>query len=176
MNYGGMMRIKVIAKTLQLVMAILPFAILFCSSTQGQVKELDGFDSVPEQLRIRLVERLNLLVEYQRKQQWDKLYDLLSELYTQGQSKEQFIKHRTNLQSQGMIDKLIDFTPKSIAVHNDSADHGEWTIFGCAKLSENGRIRNLYASVTAWRERGDWFFSDIGVITPIDGDAQRCPY
>lgn len=173
------MLIKVKAQRLRILMVILLLIPLFCLPTQamqGQVKEPDVFSSVPSPLRARLIERLTLLIEYQRTQQWEKIYDLLSELYTQGQSKERFTARHSSLQSQGLINKLVDFTPKSIAVHNESADHGQWTLFGCAKLSEDGQIRYLYASVAAWREKGDWFFSEVGIITPIDGSAQRCPY
>jgi hypothetical protein len=158
------------------VSVILLLAFLFCPLTQGQIKEQAVFDSVPVSLRARLTERLTLLIKYQRTQQWANLHGLLAEIYIGGESKEQFTKRFANLQAQGLLDELIDFTPKSTVVHSESVDHGEWTIFGCAKLSEKKQTRYLYASVTAWREKGDWFFSDIGIITPIDGPAQRCLY
>lgn len=170
------MQTKVMAHGFQTVMVFLPFTFLFCSTTHGQIKEPDVFNSVPAPQRARLIERLTLLIKYKRTQQWANLHGLLAEIYIGGESKEQFTKRFANLQAQGLLDELIDFTPKSTVVHSESVDHGEWTIFGCAKLSEKKQTRYLYASVTAWREKGDWFFSDIGIITPIDGPAQRCPY
>jgi hypothetical protein len=67
-------------------------AVLLCTTAHGQAKDQDVFAPVPAPLRARLVERLKLLIEYQRTQQWEKQYDLLSVLVTQGASKEDHVK------------------------------------------------------------------------------------
>ena len=149
---------------------------LFWIPMRGQAKDQDVFTPVPVILRARLIERLNLLVDYQRAQQWEKQYDLLSVLFTQGTSKEEFVKLSRDWYAQGLGTTLLDFTPNAVVVHSGSVDHGEWTIYGCAKVREKKRIVQLYASVDAHRENGDWFFSQVGVITPIDGKAKPCPY
>ena len=149
----------------------------FLIATQGQAKNQDAFAPVPVSLRARLIERLKLLVDYQRSQQWEKQYDLLSVLVTQGKGKEEFVKLSRDWSAQGLGTTLLDFTPKAVVVRSGSLDHGEWTIYGCAKVREQQkRTVQLYASVDAHRENGDWFFSQVGVITPIDGKAKPCPY
>lgn len=148
-----------------------------CFPTQGQSKNEEIFASIPAPLRARLADRLKLLVEYQRTQQWGKQYDLLSELFTQGKSKKEFVKLNKHYYTEVMPDDLIlDFTPKSVTSQSESVDYGEWTIFGCAKLRTKGRILQLYASVSAYRDKNDWYFSQVGVIAPVDGQPEPCPY
>ena len=150
--------------------------LIFCISTHGQSKDEEVFDSIPAQLRARLTERLKILIEYQRTQQWEKQYDMLSELVTQGDSKEEHVKRLKHWYAEGLGDILIDFVPKSVAVHSESVEYGEWTIFGCAKLREKGRVVQLYASVSAYREKNDWYFSPVGIISPVGGQPEPCPY
>lgn len=143
----------------------------------GQIKDQEIFAPVPSPLRADLVERLKLLIEYQRTQQWEKQYDLLSIAFTQGKSKEEYAKRNRHWYTEVVPEDLIlDFAPKATTVHESSADAGWWTIEGCAKLRKKGRIVELHASVDAYRDRGNWYFSSVGVITPIDGRAQPCPY
>src|ERR1044072_80401 len=149
---------------------------LMLGGVVGQVKDQRVFDPVPAPLGARLRERLNLLIERQRLQQWDEAYDLLSQSYTQGKNKADFAKDQRHYLANGRIDKLVSFTPKSIQLSTALEEHTEWTIYGCADLREKEHIVKRYASVTAWREQNDWFFSDVGVITPIDGPSQPCPY
>lgn len=153
----------------------LPLLVLCCMPVYGQVK--DVFAPVPAALRVGLVERLKLLIEYQRAQQWEKQYELLSISSIQGDSKEEYAKRNRHWYREVVPEDLIlDFAPKATTTHEASADAGWWTIYGCAKLRRNGRTEQLSASVDAHRERGNWYFSTIGVITPIDGQAERCPY
>jgi hypothetical protein len=171
------MPIKVLARQrLCAISVCLIFTLSFCPLTRGQSIARNIFDPVPAPLQGRLIKRLKLLIKYQRKQQWGRLYELLSKIYTQGESLEKFKERFERLHAQGLINGLVDFTPKSVVTHDESADHGEWTIFGCVTLIEKERPVRLYGSVTAWRERGDWFFSDVGPLVPLDGNARPCPY
>lgn len=150
---------------------------VICVHAQGQTKGEDAFAGIPTTLRASLVERLKLLVEYQRTQQWEKHYDLLFFTFTQGMTKEEYVKRSRHWYTEVVPEDLIlDFVPRATIVHEASADAGWWTIEGCAKLREKGRIVNLYASVDAYRDHGNWYFSEVGAITPIDGPPQRCPY
>jgi hypothetical protein len=143
---------------------------------KGQAKNEDVFAAVPLALRARLVERLKLLVEYQRLEAWEEQYDLLSVLFTQGKGKREFVKESREWYAQGLGTRLLDFIPKAVVVNSESLDHGEWTIYGCATVREKKRNVRLYALVDAHRENGDWYFSQVGIITSIDGNAKRCPY
>lgn len=149
-------------------------ASLFSVPTYGQANDQDVFAPVPALLRTRLVERLKLLIEYQRTQQWEKQYDLLSVVATQGDSKEEHVKRLQRWYAEGLGDILIDFTPKSVTYKSGAPFDA--AIFGCAKLREKGRIVEFYASVEAYREQDEWYFSPIGVVTPVDGKPQPCPY
>lgn len=153
--------------------------VLCCLPVYGQqpIRAEEIFAPVPAALRATLAERLNLLVDYQRKQQWERQYELLSSIYTQGDSKEEYASRNRHWYKDVAPDDLIlDFSPKSTTVHEASPDTGWWTIYGCAKVRRKGHEEQLYATVDARREGGTWYFSTIGVITPIDGQPQRCPY
>jgi len=150
---------------------------VICAPAHGQTKTDDPFVGVPTTLRTSLIERLKLLVEYQRSQQWEKQYELLSITSTQGVNKDEYAKRNRHWYGEVVPEDLIlDFAPKATTTHESSADAGWWTIYGCAKLRRKGHIEELYASVDAHRERGNWYFSTVGVITPVDGPPQRCPY
>jgi hypothetical protein len=150
---------------------------VICAHAQGQTKDQDIFAGVPTNLRASLGERLKLLVDYQRTQQWEKQYELLSITSTQGVSKEEYAKRNRHWYKEVVPEDLIlDFAPKATTTHESSANAGWWTIYGCAQLRRKGHVEELYASVDAHRERGDWYFSTVGVITPVDGPPQRCPY
>jgi hypothetical protein len=137
----------------------------------SHAKTQEPFAKVPAPLRARLIQRLKSLIDYQREKQWEKLYTLLSVTSTQGESKEDFIKRNQRWYTEVAPDDLIlDFHPRDTVVHESSADTGRWIIYGCAKVREKG----LQASVEAHRERGDWYFSPVGIITPIDGDPKAC--
>jgi hypothetical protein len=141
----------------------------------GQIKYQDIFAPVPTALRPRLVKRLKLFIKYQRTQQWEKQYDLLSIAFTEGNSKEEYVKRNRHWYSEVVPeDLMLDFAPKATTVHESSPDAGWWTIEGCAKFRKKGRIVGLQASVDAYRDRGNWYFSPAGVITQIDGNPQPC--
>jgi hypothetical protein len=120
------------------------------------------------------MKRLKLLIEYQRAQQWEKQYDLLSVAATQGDSKEDHVKRLQRWYAEGLGDILVDFTPKSVAY--GSGAPFDAAIFGCAKLREKDRIVEFYASVEVYRENDDWYFSPVRVVTPVDGKPKPCPY
>lgn len=143
----------------------------------AKAKYEDVFSAVPAPLRTRLVERLKLLIDYQRTQQWEKQYDLLSELVTQGKGKDEFVKLNRHYYTEVVPDDLIlDFTPHSLTAQSESVDYGEWTIFGCARLQKKGHTLQLYGSVSAYRQNNDWYFSQVGLVMQVGGQPENCPY
>ena len=152
-------------------------AVLLYVPVWGQVKDQDAFTPIPANLQASLAERLKLLVEYQRTQQWEKQYDLLSITFTQGDSKEVYVaRSRRHYTEVAPDDLILDFVPKATTVHEASTEAGWWTIYGCATLRKKEQTVELYASVEAHREDGKWYFSSVGVVTPIDGNRKPCPY
>jgi hypothetical protein len=130
---------------------------------------------VPTNLQASLSARLKLLIEYQSTQQWEKHYDLLFFTFTQGISREEYIKYNRHWYTNVVPDDLIlNFIPKATKSHELSEASGWWTIYGCAKLRKAGSVVSLYASVDAYRDRGDWYFSSVGVIAPVDGKPKIC--
>lgn len=148
-----------------------------CLSVYGQAKKYKSLDSVPETLQVKLAERLKMLVEYQSNKQWEKHCELLSFRIVQDESKEAYAKRSQNWYTNVVPDDLIlDFIPTETISHESSAESGWWTIYGCAKLRQKNRFVELRASVDAYRESGDWYFSTIGVITPVDGEPKPCTF
>src|SRR5215475_6511197 len=134
------------------------------------------FSTIPLSLREKLSARLKLLVEFQRRQQWEELYELLSVLVTQGKEKKEYVRSLQKYYAETPDEALVDFIPRSIIAHKSSAENGWWTIYGCAKFHKKGRDVELHAMVDAYRENGDWYFSQVGVITQIDGGPEPCLY
>jgi len=158
----------------QCVLGNVLLAVLLCATVSGQADNKDPFSAVPAPLRTRLVERLKLLVEYQRSQQWEKEYDLLSILVTQGESKADHFKRLQRSSAEGFDTELIDFVPKSVTYQGGGPS--DVVAFGCAKVRQKTNVVELYASVEAYREREDWYFSPVGIISPIGGQPEPCPY
>jgi hypothetical protein len=128
----------------------------------------DVFAAIPSQLRSRLIERLNLLVTYETKRQWDKVYDLLSVRYRGDETKERFISQ------QKLASHLSKFTPDATQDAYRSETDGEWTIWGCGEYGSWPRDKYL-SSVQAYRQNGDWYFSTIGVVFKcVDCEAESC--
>jgi hypothetical protein len=140
--------------------------------TRGSV--LDPFIGVPASVRSRLVDRLKLLIEYDRTQQWDKMYELLSERFTQGETKEHLINRRRYVAEKLGGDELVDFTPQAMTAL--TPDSGWWFIRGCGEFKSAGRTKRVESVVEAYLQKGDWYFSQIRMNTPIDGDPKPCQH
>jgi hypothetical protein len=137
---------------------------LLSVSTQGQVRDEKYLAPVPRPVRGRLIERLKLLLEYERTRQYDKEFDLLSNIYTQ-ESREKFLKRI------GGKDKL-DFTPISIGIVLREKDYEWWWIDGCATKIDSGKRLDAY--VWAYLQHGEWYFSVVAINVPIDGAPKPC--
>jgi hypothetical protein len=133
------------------------FLLLTCfltSSNYAQKNKLkkDVFADVPENIRARLSERLNLFIQYQYNKQWDKVYDMLSEQSKPsiqgGQTKDSFIKTH----SRG---DLVKFSPKSISLMWGTKDDGTWMIEGCGEYDTLGPNEKLKSAIEATRQSGD---------------------
>ena len=135
----------------------------------GQSKEEKVFDAVPEALRARLIERLQLYVDYQRTKEYEKLFDLFSETtiskFFNGQSKADFVKAYQSGDARGSSSRLIEFTPTD--TEKITADSGAelFVIYGRAKLCEGGKaIEKKRVAIEAQLQNGDWYFSPIADV------------
>jgi hypothetical protein len=114
-------------------------------------QQTDPFANVPLSQQERLKSRLTQFVEYHRLKQWDKVYDLLAEQYKNtiegGLPRDSFMKKR-------LYSNIRRFTPKFV----QKAGEGWLMIEGCGTFDRGGGIVSL---VEAYRQDGDWYFSDI---------------
>lgn len=143
--------------------------ILLIVPAQGQTQEQEVFAEVPAPLRARLSERLKLLVEYQRTEQWAKLYDFL---YQPTTSKEKYVEQNIRV-AKDFGNIILDFKPHSATLLYPNS--GWFFIKGCATQREkNGRIVMLEADVEARLQNEEWLLSPVGITIPIDGDPKPC--
>jgi hypothetical protein len=159
--------------TQKIIFGALVTVFLICISLNGKaIAQENTFASVPEHLRVRLVERLQLLVDYQRNRQWSNHYDLLVSDITDKINKENYVKEQERLNAKKLSDVLIGFKPQT-AAYVIGAPY-DVLIKGCAEFQERNRIVKLQATVEAYQEKGDWYFTRVSADVPIDGNAPPC--
>lgn len=148
--------------------AILILIVALTTGAYGQEK--DVFASVSEPQRARLVERVNLLIDYYRSKQWSNLYELMSSSMLQGKSKEKFVKEFDERAKNNS-----DALPTNFIVQSFTPNAGiDGVIYGCAAYQSRGRVENYLAGIEAQWEKNNWYFSTISVILPIDGKPKPC--
>lgn len=129
------------------------------SQALGQVIDGKGLSRVPSHLRTRLVERLNLYLEYQQTQQYSKLFDLLPGDYIQERklTKESFINENEKIDSEGRRDIPIKLRVDRVSRIHRAQDKESYRIIFKGRFGYRNRIveDNLYFDAD-W-ENGDWF-------------------
>src|SRR4051794_21888201 len=85
-------------------------------NSQGKAQK--KFEAVPEHLRARLIERLDLYVEYERTKQYEKLYDLLlvSVEVPLNLDRETYVAASRKLIAKGYRSVLLKFKPQQTLV------------------------------------------------------------
>ena len=154
--------------------ALFPVLIaLLVTPAQSQVDDLAKvFAPVDAALRQRLADRLKLYVEYERMEQWEKLYDLTSKQYLENDSREEFVKRRRSFSGDG-FSATLGFVPQS-TVASYYGIEGNYSVEGCMKVRWKGHIHYWLAGVDAYLENGEWYFSTISTITGIDAPPRPC--
>jgi hypothetical protein len=153
------------------VTAFLVILVCSLSAARAQTPSYEVFAPIPEGERARLVQRLNLLVEYQRTKQWAKQYDLLASLLTRAESKRDFVSRTRQAYTRWGRTPLLAFTPYKVASVQVDAGRKAWFIYGCSQVLEKGQKVSQFAFVEAYKERNDWFFSELqGVGASKDSD------
>jgi hypothetical protein len=158
------------------VLTLLGVTMLYSLLVFAQTSDDEIFAPVPEAQRSRLIERLNLLIEYQKTQQWAKQYDLLASSIRQAQSKRDFVNLTRQAYSRWGRTPLLSFTSYKVRLIPVDAHRKIWFISGCSQVLEKGEKINQLAVVEAYWEKNDWFFSEVQNIgTGKDDDpcAQR---
>ena len=133
--------------------------LLIAATAVGQVKDAKKFSSVPGSQRQRLIERFNLFVEYERTQQYEKLFDMLAEDFKtiHAISKSRFLQDKRA--DEDNWDSLIEFTPRAVYQIEDKLDPERYRIVGQARFQRGGKIVQEERILRAYVENGDWYFS-----------------
>lgn len=144
---------------------------VFVSRSLGQAVENKKFDDVPVPIRESLIKRLNLFLEYDRNDQYEKKYEMFSEstktvLWKQKDDYVKFERERKagagkrNLSFN--ITKLISFDLKSVEdiSINDSPDFRSFHIKGVVTYRDGKKNKKKDLLLAADFEKGDWYFSD----------------
>jgi hypothetical protein len=132
----------------------------FLAPAQGQVRNDKKFSSVPKHERERLVQRFNLYIEYDRAQQYDRLYDLYSETYIKGQklSKASFLQVVESIPV-SMRSMLLEYKPTSVNKTSYERESLTYEITGRAKIQQGSKVIEKELILEACLQNGDWFFS-----------------
>jgi hypothetical protein len=131
------------------------------------------FAPIDPTLQPHLSERLKLFVEYDRTQQWDKLYDLTYKPDIKNEPRDQFIK-RQRLFSGAGASRTIAFTPQSTQKSPEGITDN-FLIEGCLKINWKGRVRRWRATVDAYLVDGEWYFTGIfTIVAGTDAPPQPC--
>jgi hypothetical protein len=147
--------------------------LLFSSSAAvGQIDSWEQvFNSVPDPLRVRLIERFRLMAVYERTQQWEELYDLLEKSHIEG--KESFVEQRRRNAANQKERWLIEFVPKSIDKEHIEMSKANYRITGYAKVRERRCIVKREGTVYAFLQDGEWYFS--GYLIALTGSHSPPP-
>ena len=137
------------------------------AQTKEQKKEQKVFAVVPQHLRARLIERLSLYVEYERTQQYEKLYDLLSDYVVDPNSlsREAYVDASKKTIGKGYRSILLEFKPTGI-LDLSIADEGvvRYDIWGTAKVRDEGEVYEKDAAIEARWINGEWYFSGVASV------------
>lgn len=119
--------------------------------------------------RVRLIERLNLFVKYQVAQQWEKQYDLLSSLDRRAEGKLDFVNRTRQAYLKWGRKPLLQFKPFKAGLIQADANQELIFVVGCSELLDKDKKILEVTAIEAYKERNDWFFSELHTQAPEPG-------
>lgn len=133
----------------------------------SHIKDEKAFAIVPQQMRERLIERLNLYVEYERTRQYEKLYDLLLESVATptNLSRDAYVEASKKTIAKGYRSVLLEFKPTdTLNLSLNDEDIVRYDIWGTAKVDDGEKIFERDAAIEARWINGDWYFSGVADV------------
>ena len=117
---------------------------------------------IPPELEKRLNERLQMYVEYQRNNEWDKVSELLGD-YLGGGSKRKLSREQkgwiiAKLRERPMVGFTRQGVTFSTAILDKPVEAKWWYIEGAAEY-QGGRGEQERAVILAYHDRGQWYFT-----------------
>lgn len=163
------MRSQKLIVTICLLLILTPASTVAAQSDSWE----EVFASVPEQLRVGLVERFRLLAEYERTERWGELYDLL--IKPLDQSKESFVEQRRKDSSSRPERWLVEFVPTKVDKEQIEVTKADYRITGYAKVRAGGCVVKRGGTVYAFLRDGEWYFSGYLIeLTPSHTPLPPC--
>lgn len=145
---------------------ILAVMVLAMSHAPGAGQDRDErlFDSVPTALRARLIERLNLFLQFDRAGLYEKKFELLSE-YDRNHwkvNKAGYAKLMEYMHARGKVERNIDFRITRLQnwTMTDAQNQGNVMICGRSRFWRGNSIRTGTRLLEARFEQGEWYFSE----------------
>jgi hypothetical protein len=126
--------------------------------------KINIFSDIPQSTRERFIKRFNMLIEYERMQNWKCIYNMLYSRAKREENIEEFIERHTRHNQEES--KLVNFIIESINKTNDPGMGSTWSILGCKIQSSNGYIDKYYGILYGFYEEGDWYFHDTPDVIP----------
>lgn len=130
----------------------------------SQLKEQKVLAAIPRNLRARLIERLNLYVQYERTKQYDRLYDLsLESVETPIRlDREAYVDASEKGLAKGYRSVLLKFKPNwTVDLSREDEGIFRYHISGIAKVNYLGKIYDRDAAIEVRWTNGDWYFSGL---------------
>ncbi len=150
-----------------LVFSALVLVVPVFSQTKEQKREQKVFAAIPENLRARLIERLKLYVEYERTNQYEKLYDLSLEsvVATNGLSRDAYVNAIKKAIDRGYENILLKFKPTStLNITFADEEVATYQVFGMAKVRKGKDTYEITAGIDARWINEEWYFGGVGVV------------
>jgi len=148
---------------------LLAFVLVIFAPAHSQTKEQKRvekvFASVPQNLRAGLIERLQLYVEYERTQQYEKLYDLSLESVGVPITldREAYVEATKKGIAKGYLSILLKFKPTwVIDLSVESENLVRYHISGISKeMDHKGKVYERETAIEVRWINGDWYFSGL---------------
>lgn len=87
---------------------------------------------------------------------------------------EDYIIQRRKSEVTPAISTICSFTPTEVITTDESPNGGAWVVFGCAQYRRADGFAWIKSNVTAEFENDEWFLSEIGPATQLDGPEEGC--
>jgi hypothetical protein len=144
----------------------LTFIIIIAVPAYSQRKDWNVYDAgnIPRSLQSRLRARLDLLVEYHKTKQWDKLSAMRGDFYG-GYNRKRYTPadKRKVIEQQGSNRQWLNFTLEKITFSAStvalSLRKRWWYIEGSAEYLIDGKAVQRHIRFIVYFHDGQWFFS-----------------
>ena len=154
-------------KLLASTFILLVISSVIFAQAPSRTEEEKVFAAIPQHLRARLIERLNLYVEYERTKQYEKLYDLLwlSVVPPMNLSRDAYVDASKKTIAKGYRSVLLEFKPTdTLDLSLNDEDIVRYDIWGTAKVDDGEKIYEKNAAIEARWINGEWYFSGVADV------------